>query len=84
MLDQASDLALHSILDVATGVEAYRRVVGCADYLALVINVRCCHKWLSSSIVSCANWFIFLVGEEGSKDTTEAVTRYKDLRHHSY
>lgn len=71
--NQTSDLALHGVLDVARGVEAYRSVVGCADHLTLVIDVRCRNKRLSSTVVSSTNWFIFLLGREGNQVITETI-----------
>lgn len=61
-MDQAPDLALHGVLDVVRGVEAYGRVVGGADHLPLVINVGGGHEGLGSAVVSAADRFGFLPG----------------------
>lgn len=73
MVDQAADLALHGVLDVAWGVEAYGSVVGRADHLTLVIDVRCSDERLGFPIVSDADRFIFLFGRRGAGG--EAIVR---------
>lgn len=69
VLNQASDLALHGVLDVAGGVEAYGSVVSCADHLTLVVDVGGCDKRLSSLVVRCAYWFVFLQVKGGCRYT---------------
>lgn len=60
--NQASDLALHGVLDVSGGVEADGSVVGRADHLTLVVDVGCGNERLRSAIVSHADRPVFLGG----------------------
>lgn len=59
-MDQAPDLTLHGVLDVVRGVEAYGRVVGGADHLALVVDVGRGDEGLGSAVVSGADGFVVL------------------------
>lgn len=77
LVNQASDLALHGVLDIAWGVEAYRSVVGRTDYLTLLIDVRCRNERLSSPVVTSANRSIFLLGEQGSEVIIEIMMSSK-------
>lgn len=63
--NQASDLALHGVLDVPGGVEADGSVVGRADHLTLVIEVCRCDEGLRSAVVSHAHRLVFLRGGGG-------------------
>ena len=72
---QATDLTLHGIRDVAWGVEADGGVVGWADHLMRVIDVRCRHKRLSFPVVSNANRFKFLYGGIECKVTIKSIRR---------
>lgn len=75
--NQASDLALHGVLDVSGGVEAYGSVVGGADHLTLVIDVCRGDERLRSAVVSHADRFVFLRGAERVRRIKEAVTLWK-------
>lgn len=58
--NQASDLALHGVLDVSGGIKAYGSVVGRANHLTLVIDVCRRNERLRSAVVSHADRFVFL------------------------
>lgn len=72
-MDQASDLTLHGVLDVVRGVEAYGRVVGCADHLTLVIDVGGGDEGLRLAVVSGADGFVLLLASHKSQLSLEPL-----------
>lgn len=83
-LDQPADLALHGVLDVAWGIKAYRSVVGRADHLALIIDVRCRNKRLSFSVVSSTDGFKLLNGEERIEQQETTWSNFNKLQYISH
>lgn len=73
VVDQASDLPLHGVLDVVRGVEAYGRVVGCADHLTLVVDVGGGDEGLGLAVVGGADGFVFLPASHKSQPGLEPL-----------